>query len=47
MTRPGTSRLDQVSAPDLGVPHEGAVNNLGGILGGKAALVDRPLVPVA
>jgi aryl-alcohol dehydrogenase-like predicted oxidoreductase len=39
-------RLDQVSAIDLGVPHVGSVNNLGGILGGEARKVDRPFVPV-
>jgi aryl-alcohol dehydrogenase-like predicted oxidoreductase len=40
------ARLDQVSAPDLGVPHVGTAKNVGGILGGNAALVDQPLVPV-
>jgi hypothetical protein len=28
------------------VPHVGTAKNLGGILGGNAAVVDRPLVPV-
>jgi aryl-alcohol dehydrogenase-like predicted oxidoreductase len=46
LTADQLARLDQVSAPDLGVPHVGAEKNLGGILGGQAALVDRPLVAV-
>jgi aryl-alcohol dehydrogenase-like predicted oxidoreductase len=41
------SRLNEVSAVPLGVPHEGAGEMLDPVLGGDASRVDLPAVPVA
>lgn len=40
-------RLDAVSAPDLGVPHEANRRSLNGLQGGLAASIDGPIIPVA
>lgn len=40
-------RLDAVSAPGLGVPHEANRRSLNGLQGGLSASVDTPIVPVA
>jgi diketogulonate reductase-like aldo/keto reductase len=39
-------RLDQVSAPALGVPHQDIADNLDAVLGEQRAHVDYPAVPV-
>ena len=47
LTDAQVQRLDEVSAPSLGVPHEVSANIRDAVLGGDASRFDAPTIPVA
>ena len=47
LTKEQVQRLDEVSAPSLGVPHEVSANMRDAVLGGDASRFDVPTIPVA
>lgn len=40
-------RLNRISAPTLGVPHDGAAGTVSAMVGGDSSIVALPLIPVA
>jgi aryl-alcohol dehydrogenase-like predicted oxidoreductase len=47
LTKEQVQRLDEVSAPSLGVPHEVSANMRDAVLGGDASRFNVPTIPVA